>query len=546
MSIAFYRLTWPLEQWVIPREHTFSMKVLYHFFITNFRESEDQQKLTNPRLLLNFQLVATIFSVVYAFVCWLIAYTPAFYLNLGLASVFFLSLFLFRTSLRFTTLVHTFIGVCLLGLIGFGYLSGGVYSIALPWFSFIPVSGFLLLNSKAGFIWLTISILSIIGFTILGETPNYLPDQWRFLYHIFLNAGLAIIIAWITSLFSQAKAKSQILLKNQNLELKTQGEDMLVQNEELVQQREEIITQRDFIEAKNREMQFLNNKLGSSEKILRKAVMSLKDSQNKIQEKNIELEQRDKFIQKSIQSAVTIQEAILPYKQKLEELLKDYFIIYRPKDKVSGDFYWLNKIENKTILIAADCTGHGVPGAFMTMIGNTLLDKIIRVWHITNPAVILERLHAEIQTVLRQNETDSVNGMDAVIVVLEKTDDQQTKITFAGAKNPLYYLPFDKGELVEIPGARKSIGGIQDTSKQFTNHIIHLPPKSMLYLGSDGLQDQNDKNRKKFGKKRLIQLLNEVAHLPLDQQRQIIEANLSKQLQETTQRDDILWIGMRL
>ncbi|OJJ16076.1 hypothetical protein BKI52_35495 [marine bacterium AO1-C] len=522
------------------------MKVLYNFFITNFRKSEDQQKLTKPRLLLHFQLIAILFNIVYAFVCWLITYTPAFYLNLILASTFSLSLLFFRTSISLRIITHLFIGGCLLGLIGFSYLSGGIYSIVLPWFSFIPVISFLLLDLKSGFIWLIISILIIGAFVVIGETTSYLPNQWRFVYTSFLNIGLAIIIAWVTSLFSKTKDKSQALLKDQNLELKIQGEEMLVQNEELVQQREEIIAQRDFIEAKNREMQFLNNKLGSSEKVLRKAVLSLKDSQKKIQEKNIELEQRDKFIQKSIQSAVTIQEAILPYRQKLDELLKDYFIIYRPKDKVSGDFYWLNKIENKTILIAADCTGHGVPGAFMTMIGNTLLDKIIRVWHITDPAAVLERLHTEIQIVLRQNETNSVNGMDAVIITLEKANNEEIKVTFAGAKNPLYYLATNTSEIIEIPGARKSIGGIQDPSKHFINHIVHLPLKSMLYLGSDGLQDQNDKRRKKFGKKRLIQLLNEIAPLPLPQQRQVIEANLSNQLQETTQRDDILWIGIKL
>jgi len=522
------------------------MKVLYHFFITNFRKSEDQQRLTNPRLLLNFQLISILFSLIYALLCWLIAYTPAFYLNLGLISTFALSLFLFRTSLDINIITHIFIGICLSGLTGFSYLSGGIYSIVLPWYSFIPAISFLLLNLRAGFIWLIISILTISSFAIIGETTSYLPPQWQFLYVAFLNVGLVVIIAWITSLFSQTKDKSQALLKDQNLELKIQGEEMLVQNEELIQQREEIIAQRDFIEEKNREMQFLNNKLGSSEKVLRKAVLSLKDSQKKIQEKNIALEQTDKFIQKSIQSAVTIQEAILPYRQKLDDLLKNYFIMYRPKDKVSGDFYWLNEIENKTILIAADCTGHGVPGAFMTMIGNTLLDKIIRVWHTTSPEIILNRLHTEIQIVLRQNETNSVNGMDAAVITLETTSTQEIKVTFAGAKNSLYYLSSNEDEIVEIPGARKSIGGTQNPAKSFTNHVVHLPHGSMLYLGSDGLKDQNDKRRKKFGKKRLIQLLNQVAALPLDQQRQIIEANLSKQMQDTTQRDDILWIGLRL
>lgn len=463
-----------------------------------------------------------------------------------MVGMFSLLLFLFRTTINITIITQAFVAVCLLGVIGFSYFSGGVYSIVLPWFAFIPVTAFLLLNLRAGFTWLIIATLAMIGIVILGETKSYLPNEWRFVYSTGLNIGLVIIIAWITSLFSLAKDNAQGLLKDQNLELKIQKEEMLVQNEELIQQREEIIAQRDFIEAKNTEMQFLNNKLGSSEKVLKKAVLSLKESQEKIKEKNIELEQRDRFIQKSIQSAVTIQEAILPYQQKLDDLLKNYFIIYRPKDKVSGDFYWLNKIENKIILIVADCTGHGVPGAFMTMIGNTLLDKIIRVWHITSPAEVLDRLHTEIKIVLRQDETNSVNGMDAVVVTLEKPKEENIKVTFAGAKNPLYYFSPNSSTLTEVSGDRKSIGGIQDESKSFTNHTLYLARQSILYIGSDGLKDQNDVRRKKFGKKRLVELLTEVRTLPLDEQQYKIEQQLDRHMLDTTQRDDILWIGLTL
>ena len=184
----------------------------------------------------------------------------------------------------------------------------------------------------------------------------------------------------------------------------------------------------------------------------------------------------------------------------------------------------------------------------MTMIGNTLLDKIIRVWHITSPAEILDRLHAEIKIVLRQDETNSVNGMDAVVLTLEKPEEQEgnIKVTFAGAKNPLYYFSPNSSTLTEVSGDRKSIGGIQDESKRFTNHTLNLAKRSVLYLGSDGLKDQNDVRRKKLGKKRLIELLTEIKALPLDEQKQKIEQQLDKHMLETTQRDDILWIGLRL
>lgn len=522
------------------------MKALYDFLITEFRQVESKQTGSPSHLLLNFNLISILFCSVYTIVCQLIAFTPALYLNLVLVLLFFINVILYRTSLPLWLIAHLFLVDCLAGLATFAYLSGGAYSIILPWLSFIPITAILLFNLKKGLIWLIPSLLVIIVFLVLGTTPNYLPRQWRFIYQIVINVGLVSILTWITSLFSYSKDKAQKLLEKQNLELKIQKEEMLVQNEELIQQREEIVAQRDFIEQNNQEMKFLNNKLGSSEKVLRKAVMSLKTSKEKIHAKNIELEQRDKFIQKSIQSAVTIQEAMLPYQQKMDELLVNYFVIYRPKDKVSGDFYWLNKIGDQIILIAADCTGHGVPGAFMTMIGNTLLDKIIRVWNITDPASILERLHTEIQIVLRQHETHNINGMDAVVVALQTLDATKVQLTFSGAKSPLYYSIAGASTLQQLYGNRKSIGGIQDETRKFTNQVITLPKGSLLYIGSDGLKDQNDVRRKKFGKLRLMELLTEISPLPLVQQKQAIATALDLHMQDTTQRDDILWIGLKL
>ena len=290
-------------------------------------------------------------------------------------------------------------------------------------------------------------------------------------------------------------------------ELQESNKELQVMNEELRQTQEELQTQRDYVEEKNKVLQEFNTKINSSLKV-----------------------------------AQTIQEAVLPYQTKLDHLLENYFIINQPKDVVSGDFYWLNEINGKVILVVADCTGHGIPGAFMTLIGANLLDKIIRIRQVTQPNDILNQLHEEVQAVLKQHYTTNNKGMDASVVSLEKKNGQ-TIIQFSGAKNNFYY--YSDG-LYELKGDRKSIGGIQDESIRFTNQQLTLPAGGMLYLGSDGLEDQNNRERKKFGRKRLQVLLSNIATLPVDDQKTKIEKTLEHYMQDTEQRDDILWMGIQV
>jgi serine phosphatase RsbU (regulator of sigma subunit) len=298
-------------------------------------------------------------------------------------------------------------------------------------------------------------------------------------------------------------------VKQRTIELQEKQDEVLAQNEELMQNQEEILAQRDFITKMNKE-----------------------------------LVQRDRQITSSIKAAYTIQQAVLPYKLKLDTLLKDYFVINKPKDVVSGDFFWLNQLENYTFLIVADCTGHGVPGAFMTLIGDVLLDKIIRIWKIYEPNQILMRLNEEVRTVLHQEETGSNNGMDVAVLRVENSENGKW-ITFAGAKRPLHYIDSD-GEVVEIRGNRYSIGGRLNDQISFNNYSINLPIGTLIYLGSDGFIDQNDKHRKKLGELKFKSLLTQNQHLSLYEQKESLLEALTEQMRDTTQRDDILLIGFRL
>ena len=231
----------------------------------------------------------------------------------------------------------------------------------------------------------------------------------------------------------------------------------------------------------------------------------------------------------------------------MQAIFTDFFLIYRPKDIVSGDFYWLKKLPEQTIMVVADCTGHGVPGAFMSLIGINLLDKIIFQEGITDPPAILDCLHMEMNKALNQQDTQQRSGgMDGIVLSLAKQEANETKLVFASAKTPLYYMVSGETKLQVVKGDRKSIGGMHQEEDRFTRREIILPKNSLLYTGSDGLEDQNNLQRKKIGRRRLAGLLSDIASLDLQEQKKQLEASLEQHMEGTNQRDDMLWLSIRI
>jgi len=181
----------------------------------------------------------------------------------------------------------------------------------------------------------------------------------------------------------------------------------------------------------------------------------------------------------------------------------------------------------------------------MANMGITFLYGIIKQKKIYEPAKILEALHQEVSVALKQKKTGNNNGMDLTILRIEKNENlDNTKITFAGAKHNIFY--YENGKVQELRGTRKSIGGIQNENTQFKNHEISLPQGSLIYLGSDGLEDQNNSKRKKFGRKRIKAIIENTHHLPLSKQKEKFELALEEHMQDTLQRDDILWMGVKI
>ncbi|MCK5029494.1 MAG: SpoIIE family protein phosphatase [Bacteroidales bacterium] len=268
----------------------------------------------------------------------------------------------------------------------------------------------------------------------------------------------------------------------------------------------------------------------------------IKNQKLQIEKQRDVLDLQNQKINSSIQYAQNIQRAILPVKNQLANLFES-FIIYKPKDVVSGDFYWFTEIDNMAFLAAVDCTGHGVPGAFMSMIGNSLLNEIVLEKKEREPAKILSLLNEKVVDALRQKETDNSDGMDMCFISIElKTN----KITFSGAKRPLFFYNTKTKELEEIKGNRISIGGVRKTTEVFNNHIIQAETGDIFYLSSDGLTDQNNLERKRFGSSKLKEIIINNISLPMQQQKEIIEDELNNFQKDEEQRDDITLIGIKI
>jgi len=277
-----------------------------------------------------------------------------------------------------------------------------------------------------------------------------------------------------------------------------------------------------------------------------------KKKTNKILEnQNNEIANKNKKIIDSIRYAQTIQQAILPIKANIDKHFET-FIIFQPKDIVSGDFYWFNHYqkENKSIVAIVDCTGHGVPGAFMSMIANRLLVEIISEKKIFNTVEILEELDDKLHQALMQDETSNNDGMDLVICTIEKSEKGNAVVEFAGAKRPLFYTKNKQTELQHIKGTVRGIGGRKrlrkKQKKEFQKHIINMSKGEILYLTTDGFFDLQSPNRKKFGRVNFMKLLQNNLNKPLQEQKEIIVDTLYEHKGSETQIDDITIMGIKI
>ncbi len=273
--------------------------------------------------------------------------------------------------------------------------------------------------------------------------------------------------------------------------------------------------------------------------------------EEKVEERTVELKGANdqlslafKDIKDSINYAQRIQQAILPLSTEIRKELPDHFIYFKPRDVVSGDFYWFNKKDGKIYIAACDCTGHGVPGAFMSIIGNSLLNEISHQAEMSDPGYILNVLRDRIILALKQQsgEQESKDGMDMMLCCIDK---KNKKLSFAGANNPLYLIR--KGELKEFKGNKQPIGVYGDVLKPFTNQELDLLPGDIIYIFSDGYPDQfGGPKGKKFLYTRFKELLLSISGRTMDQQYSDLDRAFWDWKMEHEQVDDVLVIGIRI
>ncbi|MBI2280535.1 MAG: tetratricopeptide repeat protein [Bacteroidetes bacterium] len=260
-------------------------------------------------------------------------------------------------------------------------------------------------------------------------------------------------------------------------------------------------------------------------------------------QKNI-IEKKNTQITDSIDYAKNIQDAILPLTSDIKAAFSDAFILYQPKDIVSGDFYWFYTTKQHIYLSVIDCTGHGVPGAFMSLMAYNLLEKIVKQQNITTPSEILDNLNMAVLDILKQHHEESTAkfGMDMALVRIDKTTQQ---LVFSGAHNSLYII--NNSQLTELKADTVSIGTKRQITSHFTNHTYQLIKNNQLYLFTDGYADQlGGENRKRFYSTRLKTLLTDISLLPMSEQKITLQHNFEIWKGTIEQLDDVCIIGVRI
>ncbi len=339
---------------------------------------------------------------------------------------------------------------------------------------------------------------------------------------LYLSVGLALlllVVAFILLIFYKNKKKSNKVLGEKNTTLNKQKEEIRLQAENLS----------------------LANK-----EITRKNTV--------LTEQKEQIEEQHEHIRASVKYASSIQSAILPVETDMQKVL-DYFIIFSPKDVVSGDFYWYSEIPKESlssdtkeavITAAIDCTGHGVPGAFMSMIGSRILNEVIYEQKIHDTAQIMTMLDAGVKKSLKQDQGKNNDGMDISMCRIEKLTNGEMRVIFTGAKRPLFIYDSEKQKLETVKGDRRSVGGKpKKRTVPFTNKEFTLKKDSIIYMTTDGFIDQNNPKRTRFGTPRFEKFLSAMHAMPLEKQKIILQAEMKDYMQDEEQRDDMTVIGVK-
>jgi serine phosphatase RsbU (regulator of sigma subunit) len=475
-------------------------------------------------IFLNFTRIA----IQAPWIWWIIAIQLTVYslvLTLNKYGYYFLSRFL-----------PTFILPVVVTIIGSLLSHGPNYTIRMPLLAalFAPVLLFDLYKERKwvifGILWnfLAQFAFEYVNENIIPDIPdlpgdiNGLPNQLAF----GMMCSLVIIFGVIYFIRLNHEARERIRALANDLQ----------------QSNEILISQAQTIAEANEELKATLQQVNDQNIIIAEANEELKASLQQISEQNAIIARKNQDIIESIEYAKRIQTTILPAEEIIRPHLPKSFFYYQPKDIVSGDFYWFVHIAPYSFLAAIDCTGHGVPGAFMSVMAYNQLNQIVIEREIHQPASILNTLDQSVRTALKQDEIGSTSrdGMD---LTLARFDHQNNQVVIASAQRPFYL--FQRGQLQVLKGDRFPIGFSIHDDKVFTEYQISLTQGDRLYLFSDGITDQfgGDKGRKLTAKK-FEQLINESQHLPMPEQKVRLQSFMKEWMNYQEQLDDMMVIGV--
>ena len=331
--------------------------------------------------------------------------------------------------------------------------------------------------------------------------------------------------------------RAEVIGNNEITSLSVKFNLMIEQLESYYNELEEKVRVRTAEIEKNRvEIEAQRDSLEKQRNMLSKTNASLQEAYTEIEEKN-------KHIEDSIRYAKRIQNAILPPDEYVDKLLENYFILYKPKDIVSGDFYWVNKKDGMVYIAAVDCTGHGVPGAFMSIVGHDQLDYAVNVSGARRPAEILDALNQGVTATLRQTRT-VLSVKDGMDIALCGINFKKKKLEYAGAFNPMYLLR--DNELTQVKANKFPVGAfIGEELSKFTNNELDIRDGDVVYIFSDGYADQfGGPDNRKFLSKRFRDMLLDIHKRPAREQRDILDQTIEDWKGQYSQVDDILVIGI--
>lgn len=425
-----------------------------------------------------------------------------------------------------------------------GYQKSGMVMI---WSVLALIAQLTFYNLKQALPWLFLFIVLLLGSIYYDEVfleYGFIEanDKGLQKFLLCINVGIVFTMTFFVAWFfisNQRKALKSVGKKNHELIAKSQeieeaNQKLQLNEEELRQNLEELSVIHEKVTETKEQLESSLLREWEAKEALKKAMGS-------------ELAKKNQKIMSSLNYAKRIQELLMPAPDEVVRDFDDAFIMLEPRDIVSGDFFWYEDVQTRDesfqILAIADCTGHGVPGALMSMIGLEQLTEIVNVEQIDTPSAILSRLHHGVVNILKQNTSNNKDGMDIAICKINREDGY---VEFSGAKNPLVYI--QDGELKLIKGNRQPIGKLKlNTRATFTNHRIDIDKPTSFYLFSDGFQDQfGGPDNRKFMIKQFKALLLSIHEKPMAEQLEILNRTLKNWQGAERQTDDVLVAGFKI